>query len=378
MNISTHLKYQSICRIICTLLLICISFSSRSTTSDLANTPLTEATPESQNLSSTRLNEAVKKISNGEYGDINSLLVIRDKYLVLEKYFSPEYHGQEYIQTLRSVTKSITSVLIGIAIEQGKIDSVQTRLLDYFPEYKDLENRDSRKRKITLEQVLTMTTGIQWAEIPYSNPDNDVYKMHGSPDWIRYVLESPVNPSPGNFVYNSGGSVLLSGILKHSTGKLAEEFAIDHLFQPLGIKKWTWSLAPKGVTNTGWGLSMSRRDMARLGVLLLKEGRWHESQVVSKEWIKISTKSHVTTGALDNDLVTYEYGYQWWRFTDHDTTVSNLAINDVYFAWGYGGQFIFVIPHLDMVVVSTCDNYGADYRLFFDLLRDHIFPAVLD
>ncbi len=91
-----------------------------------------------------------------------------------------------------------------------------------------------------------------------------------------------------------------------------------------------------------------------------------------------STKSHVTTGVLDKDLTKYEYGYQWWRFTDQDTTVSNLAVNDVYFAWGYGGQFIFVIPHLNMVVVSTGDNYGADYRLFFDMLHDYIFPAVLN
>ena len=330
----------------------------------MVDVPLTKATPESQNLSSARLNEAVQKIANGDYGDINSLLVIRDQYLVLEKYFSPEYHGREYIQTIRSATKSITSVLIGIAIEQGKIVGVQTKLLDYYPEYKSPGNKDSAKRKITLEQVLTMTSGIQWAEIPYSNPDNDVYKMHRSPDWIKYVLERPMDLSPGNFVYNSGGAVLLSGILKYSTGESAEEFAIDHLFQPLGIKKWTWSLGMNGITNTGWGLSMRRLDMARMGILLLKGGRWHEKQLVPREWIQISTRSHVTTRILDKDLTKFEYGYQWWRFTDHDTTVSNLAINDVYFAWGYGGQFIFVIPHLDMVVVSTGDNYGADYRLF--------------
>jgi CubicO group peptidase (beta-lactamase class C family) len=305
-------------------------------------------------------------------------LVIRDRYLVLEKYFSPEYHGREYVQVLRSATKSITSVLIGIAIEQGEIDGVQSKLLDFFPEYKNPENENSPKRNITLEQVLTMTSGIQWAEIPYSNPDNDVYRMQRSPDWIKYVLERPMAPSSGNFVYNSGGSFLLSGILQDATGKSTEEIAADHLFKTLGIKKWTWSLGTKGVSNTGWGLSMKRLDMAKMGILMLKGGRWNESQLVPGEWIQKSTKSHVKTGFLGNDIVEYEYGYQWWRFSDHDTTVSNLDVNDVYFAWGYGGQFIFVIPHLDMVVVSTGDNYGADYRLFFDLLRDHIFPAVLD
>jgi CubicO group peptidase (beta-lactamase class C family) len=374
----TRQKYRHNLPIICSVIIFLVSFYSRSSTAESAESPLATATPESQNLSKVLLDEAVVEISKGNYGDINSLLVMRNQYLVLEEYFSPQYHGRDYMQTMRSATKSIASILIGIAIEQGKISGVQTKLLDYFTQYENLKNMDLRKKEITLEQILTMTSGIQWAEIPYSNPQNDVYKMHRSQDWVRFVLDSPMSQSPAHFVYNSGGSILLGGILQHSTGKSAEDFAAEYLFKPLGIQKWTWSLAPKGVTNTGWGLTMKRRNMLRLGLLALNGGRWFDNQIVAKKWLQISTRSHVTTGNLDTESAQYEYGYQWWRFTDRDPTVGKLSTNDVYFAWGYGGQFIFVIPHLNMVVVSTGDNYGADYRLFFDVLRDYIFPAVLE
>jgi len=380
MNIFMHLNYQSVFRIICTILLICISFSSKSAVSDLADIPLTEATPESQNISSARLNEAVKKITNGDYGDINSLLVIRNNYLVLEKYFSSQYYGQEYKHPILSATKSITSALIGIAIKQGKIKDVQKYLLEFFPEYKDLENLGSRKKEITLENILTMTAGFQWDELSasYGHPENDSFNMTKSPDWIQHVLDLPMIHSPGSsMTYNSGCSILLSGILQNSTEQSAEAFATDFLFKPLGIKEWSWSIVPNEISNTAWGLSMRRLDMARFGILFLNDGRWLDNQVISRNWQEISTKMHVN-GKTDGILSKYAYGYQWWRFTDSDITVSNLAVNDIYFAWGYGGQFIFVIPHLGMVVVSTGGNYGADHRLFFDVLRDHIFPAVMD
>jgi CubicO group peptidase (beta-lactamase class C family) len=144
-------------------------------------------TPESQNLSSARLNAAVTRIADGVYGEIDSLLVIRNNHLVLEKYFSPQYYGREYRYPVRSVTKSIASALIGIAIDQGKIKSVQSNLLAIFQEYQDLENPDSRKNRITLEHVLTMTAGFQWNEsiVSYGDPRNDYNRMARSPDWIK-------------------------------------------------------------------------------------------------------------------------------------------------------------------------------------------------
>ena len=208
--------------------------------------------------------------------------------------------------------------------------------------------------------------------------------MVESPDSIKYVLDLPMNDSLGNstyqgeFIYNSGCSMLLSGILKNSSGQTAEEFAINHLFKPLGIKKWYWSSVMHGVINTAWGLSLRPLDMARFGILFLNEGRWLEDQVVSREWAQVSTSKHVNTVKKRHDEIEKRaYGYQWWRFMDDDSIVSNLAINDIYYALGYGGQLIIVIPHLNMVVVSTGSNH-FNSRLFFDVLRDHIFPAVLN
>jgi len=154
-----------------TLLLILISWQSGLIGAENAEIPLTEATPQSQNLDDRKLNAAITKIDNREYGNIDALLVVRNNYLVLEKYFSPEYHGREYMRPILSVTKTMASALIGIAIEQDKIEGVKATLLDYFAEYGDIKNLDTLKQKITLENVLTMTAGFQWNELSISYAD---------------------------------------------------------------------------------------------------------------------------------------------------------------------------------------------------------------
>jgi CubicO group peptidase (beta-lactamase class C family) len=361
-------------------LVFCIVWHSNLAADEQTNEPLNEATPESQNLDSRLLNEAVTRIDNGDYGDIDALLIVRNNRLVLEKYFSPEYHGRDYRRPVLSTTKSFTSTLVGIAIDQGKIKSVQSNLLDLFPEYTEINNLDARKQEITLENLLTMSAGFQWNELEtsYADPQNDFHRMVHSQDWVKYVLDAPMSDAPGDrLVYNSGCTLLLSSILQKTTGRTAEEFAIEYLFAPLGIEKYTWSIARGGITNTYSGLAMLRRDMAKLGILYLNNGRWLDQQVVPEKWVQLSTSKHVYTGQGGNDAV-YGYGYQWVRFQDHDATVADLKINDVYFTWGFGGQFIFVIPHLNMVVVATGDLYLADERRFFDVLREHIFPAVLN
>ena len=380
----TCLRYRFLISLIGSLLLFCISLPSNLMALELANVPLTKATPESQNLSSSKLNEAVTKITGGDYGKIHSLLITRNNYLVLENYFAG--FKREDMHRIESATKSISSALIGIAIEQGKIKDVQTKVLEFFPEYKNIENVDPRKKNVSLESVLTMTPGFQWDESSFSflNPKNDAMRMVESPDSIKYVLDLPLNDTPGNstyqgeFIYNSGCSMLLSGILKNSSGQTAEEFAINQLFKPLGIKQWYWSSVMDGAINTAWGLSLRPLDMARFGIMFLNDGRWLDDQVVSREWAQVSTSKHVNTVKKRHDHIEKRaYGYQWWRFIDDDSIVSNLAINDIYYALGYGGQLIIVIPHLKMVVVSTGSNHFNSW-LFLDVLRDYIFPAVLD
>lgn len=340
---------------------------------DRASVPLTAATPESRGLDGRHLDRAVEKIADGEYGDINSLLVLRHDYLVLEHYFSPLYHGKDYRYPVRSVTKSVASALVGIARGQGRMPGLQTGLLDLFPQYSNIGNLDARKRAVTLDQLLSMTAGFEWDEAsPGAMSDA---RMSASPDWIKHVLDLPMSDAPGErLVYNSGCSMLLSDILRRATGMPVDEFAAEYLFEPIGIENWRWSLGRNHVINTSTGLSMTRRDMARFGVLYLNNGRWRGRQVVPGTWVELSTGVKVL-GTGGDFYYPYAYAYQWWRLQGVEPTAAMLDVNDVYTALGLGGQYIFVVPHLDMVVVSTAENYGADEGLFLKLLREHIIPA---
>ena len=334
--------------------------------------PLTAASPESQGMDPARLAQAVGEISDGVYGDINSLLVLRNDYLVLEAYFSPEYHGPDYRHPAKSITKSVTSALIGIALAQGKIESLQTELPALFPQYPVLAAHDSPKRHITLEHLLTMTAGFQWDEFTPGYNSSD--KMVASPDWIKHVLDLPLAHATGErWIYNSGCSMLLSDILARAVGKPVDEYAREVLFDPIGLENYNWSLGKNDVINTAWGLAMSRRDLARIGVLFLNEGRWRGQQIVPADWVRRSTAMQVL--GVD-DYFPYAYGYQWWRLQDPEPTVAMLDVNDAFFALGFGGQFVFVVPHLDLVVVSTAANFADDTKQFFGILREHIFPAL--
>jgi len=271
--------------IVCCFLFL-VSFSSpNATAAGLVIEPLSKATPDSQGLSSVILREVVTKINNGEYGRIHSLLIARNNYLIMEEYFSG--YERDDFHPVHSVTKSITSALIGIALKQGKINSLDTKLLKFFPEYEKIENLDQYKKSISLENVLTMTAGFKWDEsTPWFDPLNDAYKMSESYDAIKYVLDLPMADPPGKFVYNSGCSMLLSGVLKNTTGQSAEEYAKDHLFKPIGINEWRWSIVSilsNRITNTFGGLNLRPIDMARIGILFLNEGSWLKKQVIPKE-----------------------------------------------------------------------------------------------
>ena len=339
---------------------------------------LPTATPESRGMDSSLLESAISAVENDQYGDINALLVMRGGDLVLEHYFSPEYFGPNYRYSVRSVTKTVTSILVGIALDQGLIDGVDTPVLEFLPAYTDLANPDPRKEAITLSHVLSMTAGLEWDELStgYGDPANDVNRMAASADWIRHVLDRPMVHDPGTVLeYSSGLSVLLSGVLETTTGGSAEDFAAEHLFGPIGIERWSWALTPGNRINTGWGLGLTRRDMARIGLLFQGGGRWNGHQVVSTQWISESTREHAG-GDPDSFIYRdYAYGYQWWRLKDHDPVVRDLPVNDVYFAWGDGGQMILVSPQLELVVVSTGELHGADFRRALDLTGDFIIPA---
>ena len=320
-------------------------------------------------LDSTIINNLIAKINAGDYDAIHSLLIYKDDTLIVEKYFRG--YDREDLHVCCSVTKSVASAMMGIAIEDGYINSVEDTLLNFFPEYTNIQNPGEWKSSVTLNHILAMSAGFRWDEftLPYTDPNNDVRKLIESNDWIKYVLDLPVIYQPGTyFTYNSGCSTLFAGILLNKTGMNAKTFGMYNLFNPLGIDKWFWEQGPNNITNTFGGLELRPVDMMKFGKLYLQRGNWTGEQVIKESWIDFSTSTKISISS------TYEYAYQWWRYTNASSTGQALQVNDVYFALGWGGQHIFVVPHLNMVVVVTAGNFatGNEPRYFF---KDYILPA---
>jgi len=310
-------------------------------------------TPEEQGMDSEILVEMFEFIQRWSY-DIHSVTVIRNGYLVADATIYPFHPGSKHI--IHSCTKSITSALIGIAIERGHIESVQQPVLSFFPE-RTAANLDANKEAMTLEHLLIMAAGLDCR-------DSTLYGWRGldqmkkTDDWVQFVLDLPMSEPPGTwFEYCNGASFLLSAIIQETTGVGAYEFAEEHLFGPLGISDVAWPVSPQGI-NVGWGeLRMRPHDMAKIGYLYLNNGRWEDKQIIPSEWIAASTREHITGTLMDG------YGYQWWTRND-----------GVYLALGYAGQFIFVVPELDLVA-SVTSNLIQNTRVPIQLLDDIIQAA---
>lgn len=320
------------------------------------------------------IHELVALVEDGSYPNVHSVLIARDGVLLLEEYFPGNNSAGSYVsydrETLHqcfSVTKSVNAALIGIAIDDGLISGVDQQISDFLPEYADIFV-DPDKDRLLLHDLLTMSAGLEWDELtyPYGDPNNSHYWMRRSPDPIRYTLERPVAADPGiEFAYNSGLSLTLGRIVENATGERADLFAEDHLFAPLGITDYSWTLANDGVTlNTGGGLSLRPRDMAKFGQLYLNGGSWGVVQVVSEGWVSESVRRHTQYCC---------YGYQWWRIS---LEVDDQTINS-FVGIGYGGQFVFVLPDLDLVVVLTGGNYDESISYAYDLVETHILQPLL-
>ena len=284
---------------------------------------------------------------------IDSLVVVRNGYIVMEKYYAP--YDQDTLHGVYSVTKSILSALIGIAIREGYIHNVDDPVLDYFSG-RTFENDDDRKQTITLEHLLTMSAGLDW------NWDEMIY----SPDYVQYVLDQPLLTEPGTaFLYSSGNSQVLSAILQESSGLTAQEFAREYLFNHLGIEELSWNSDLTGISLGGWGLKLKPRDMAKIGYLYLNEGGWDGQQVIPAAWVEASTRSYIR---VPEPLEPWEVfmGYSWWVHED-----------GIYAAHGTKGQFIYVIPELDLVVVITGHLPDAQFTQPQRLIREYIIPAVI-
>jgi len=307
------------------------------------------------------LNDEIARLVEEDY-EIHSLLIIKDGYIVAEQYYS-KYFDRETWHKIHSCTKSFTSALIGIAIEEGYISGTDARMLDFFQDY-EIENKSPAKQSITLEHMLTMSAGLDWDELDYlySDPQNTHYQWRRSDDMIKFVLDRPMEYTPGEIQdYNSGLSELLAAIVQKATGMRADSFALEKLFTPLGIDDFYWPINKNGYARGGGGMRLVPRDMAKLGYLHIMNGNWENKQILSEDWISESGKKHL----ISQHIPGFWYGYQFWVAGD----------GMMYTALGYAGQWIMIVPELDLVAVynnhfdeGEDDQEGTPVRLFYDYI----------
>ncbi len=319
-------------------------------------------------VDSEKINHLIRDILNRKFKNIDSVLLVKNEKLILEEYFGN--YGPNKLHELHSVSKSITSILIGIAIDNKMIPNVDTKAYAFFPEHKGTHWIDE-KYDISLKHILMMSAGIDWDERTKSlnDKDNDIVGLILSDNWIKYVLNKKVVEPPGlRWNYSGGLNILLGGIIKNTSDLYADQFADKYLFGPLDIVNYTWHRHSDGTINTQGGLSLTPRDMAKIGYLLLNDGKWKGRQIISKEWIDESTKDHI-------DIGSYDYGYQWYR----GGIEANRREFEAFWAWGRGGQLIFVFPTLELVAVFTSNPYDNKAGLFrpFRMLKQYIVPAML-
>ena len=261
-------------------------------------------------------------------------------------YNHPEWHPyykNTKLHTLQSVTKSVTSILMGIALEENHEYDLDTKAMTFFSNY-STENKDERLWDITIEDLLTMRSGLKWNEGEYADSTDDCIAMEASDDWIQYVLNKPFDSDPGEkFFYNSGVSVLIGKILREITGKSVDQFAEEALFTPLGITDYYWKKTPKGEIDTEGGLYLEAKDLAKIGMLFLDGGNWNDRQIVPENWVN-SSVSPKATNLYPEETVNVGYGYQWWTEKYENGTF-------LYSANGYGGQYLMVVPEERLLVV---------------------------
>ena len=315
------------------------------------------STPEEQGIDSEDLVNMMETLLSADPSyEIDSITIIRNGYMVFDTTFYPFLPDSKHI--IHSCTKSIISALIGISIDQGYIEGVRQPVLDLFPE-RTIANLTTDKEAMTLEDVLMMATGLECRD-SYLYNWRGLSEMGRSQDWVQFVLDLPMAEEPGTrFEYCNGASFLLSAIIQETTGMNALDFAKENLFGPLGISDVEWPSNPQGIS-IGWGqLHMRPHDMAKIGYLYLNEGMWDGNQIIPSEWVETSTQKHITAYTLEDG-----YGYQWW-----------VDDSGIYMALGYAGQYIVVLPELEMVVVFTSDLGDNNFFLPRFMVDDFIITA---
>lgn len=355
-------------------------------------------TLEDVNLDTTVIESAVAEIQNGKYGEVHSFLIYKDGRLVFEKYFpghdylweGPNFHGDwvrwdiDARHNIHSAGKSVTSACIGIAIDRSYIESVDQSIFNYLPGYQHL--KAGGKGQITIEHLLTMTSGLEWDEwgSSYADAENDVIALWvDCDDPVRCILEKPLVSQPGtDFNYSGGNMILLGEILRNASGMDIEAFAGEYLFKPLGIAtpEWRW-IEGSDVVYAGGDQKLTPREMLKFGVLFLHVGVWNGKQIIPKEWVEHSETPYpgpenswinhflrpIPPG--DSTFGPRGYAYTWWT---HEFSHEGKEIS-AFWAFGWGGQKIVIFPEQNTVVVFTGGNYtSAD--MTGKILTEYVIP----
>jgi CubicO group peptidase (beta-lactamase class C family) len=321
------------------------------------------SSPSAEDMDSAAVLKTLQAIRDGGFPGVDAMVVVRHGRLVAEGYFNG--YGPETLHDLRSTGKSVTSAMAGIAIQQG-LFQLDDPIASLIPGFESHANMDSRKRAITIRNLLDMRSGLECNDWVSSSRGNEE-KMYQTRDWVGFILDLPMQTDPGAYAsYCTGGVVVLGQVIAWRSGMTLDAYAAAYLFGPLGIQQSTWRRAPDGSATGGGGLKLRPRDAARLGQLYLNGGAWNGAGVVPADWV---AKSRETVTRLGND----GYGLLWWKrsFSIPGSTV------DSFFTSGNGGNFIFVFPALDLVAMFTGSNYDSPRGdQPFDIVTYSLLPAI--
>lgn len=317
----------------------------------------------SLDVDTVRIHQLFNQIQNADH-NLHSAILVKNNEIIIEEYFNGYSVDQQH--DLRSVTKSIQSILLGIAIEKGFINNIDDPIFKYLKSNVPTKNLDPRKDKITIRHLLTMSTGLDcndWDKKSAGQED----KVYKKKDWVQYTLNLPMVNDPGVVSnYCSMGVVLLAEIISEASGMTIDAFAERYLFHPLGITNLSWGhTSKKEVLQSVKRLYMTSRDMAKIGRLILNQGKWNEEQLVSEKWLEESTTPKTKITGID-------YCYLWWNIPFkilEKSIVSKVAT-------GNGGQYIMVVPELDIVAVFTGGAYNSqEDKLPFAIMKDVYLPT---
>ncbi|HUX95961.1 MAG TPA: serine hydrolase [Bacteroidales bacterium] len=338
-------------------------------------------------ISSLTLSQMMDHINGRSGHNIHNILIFKNGKLVFEEYFEgylyvwdPPGSNGDFIQYdretdhfLASVSKSITSVLFGVAMKEGFINTVDDKVIDIFPEYKEILT--DAKADITIKQLLTMSSGLAWDEssTSYEDPANDVRAMFDSDDPLDYVLSRPLLYPPGTqFLYNSGGTNVLGAVIQKYSGKSLLDFGNEYLFNPLNVEGGAWQrLSPDYYFASG-GIFLRPRELAKIGYLFLNNGYWGDKQIITPDWIAESVEKHIATQGRTLTLA-HGYGYQWWL---EDFQVNGHTYNS-FLAAGWGDQYMFIFPAEDLMIVFNGGNYLKGGSISpFSLVGNYILISI--